>query len=234
MIRLLFHLFGAIQFCYGCYYDQVHVTPPSTSTSVTPFGGKLKYLTHLDAIIQTVYFTIALMNDLFGNNEPTPSEKPLIRRIKDIMFSALAFPVAMFVGITFWGIYAIDRELILPRSLDPYFPTWLNHVLHTNIMVFILIDLITSFRMYPRKKIGFSILCTFMLSYMVWIHIIYFKTGSWVYPILNVLNWPVRIIFYVICLGLVCSLYNVGERLNRYVWYKEVEQTVKSGKKKAK
>lgn len=177
---------------------------------------------------------MALLNDFVGNNDPTPSEKPLIRRIKDLMFSALAFPVTMFVGVTFWGIYAVDRELILPRSFDPYFPTWLNHVLHTNIMVCILIDLVTSFRMYPRKKIGLSILCTFMLSYMVWIHIIYFKTESWVYPILNVINWPLRVIFYLCCLGLVCSLYNIGETLNRTVWSKEVEQTVKSGKKKAK
>ncbi|XP_028041513.1 androgen-dependent TFPI-regulating protein-like [Bombyx mandarina] len=234
MLKILFHLLGAIHFGYGCYYDQVHVNVPSTSAIVTPYAGKMKYLTHLNAIMQTLYFTLALLNDLFGNNEPTPSEKPLIRRIKDILFSALAFPLSMFVGITFWGIYAIDRELILPRSLDPYFPTWLNHVMHTNIMAFILIDLLTSFRMYPRKKIGLSVLCTYMLCYMVWIHVIYFKTGSWVYPILNILNWPLRVVFYLVCLGLVCSLYSLGEKFNKLVWSKEVEQTVKSGKKKAK
>lgn len=234
MLRALFHLFAAIQFGYGCYYDQVYVRVPSTSAIVTPYGGKLKYLTHLNAMIQTLYFIVALLNDIIGNNEPTPSDKPLIRRIKDIMFSALAFPVAMFVGVTFWGIYAVDRELILPRSFDPYFPTWLNHVLHTNIVGCILIDLMTSFRMYPRKKLGLSILCMFMLGYMIWIHIIYFKTGSWVYPILNVINWPLRVIFYLCCLGLVCGLYNIGETLNKTVWSKEVEQTVKSGKKKAK
>lgn len=234
MIKLLFHLFGAIQFCYGCYYDHAYVRVPLASSNVTSFGGKLKYLTHLDAMIQTAYFTVALLNDLFGNNEPTPSEKPLIRRIKDTMFSALAFPVALFVGITFWGIYAVDRELILPKSFDPYFPLWLNHVLHTNIMVFILLEALTSFRMYPTRKKGLSILGTFMLFYMFWIHFIYFKTGSWVYPILNVLNWPLRVVFYLFSFGMVCSLYTVGERLNRAIWSKEVEQTVRSSKKKAK
>jgi hypothetical protein len=185
-------------------------------------------------MIQTLYFTIAFCNDLFGNNERTPSEKPLIRRLKDTVFTSLAFPLAMFVGITFWGIYAVDRELILPRSLDAYFPLWLNHVMHSNIIAFVIIELVTSFRMYPSKKKGFSILCTFMLFYVIWIHFIYFNTGSWVYPILTVLNWPVRILFYLISLGLVCSLYSVGEKLNRAVWSKEIEQTVKSSKKKAK
>lgn len=184
-------------------------------------------------MIQTVYFTIALLNDLIGNNEPTPSEKPLIRRIKDTVFTSLAFPVSMFVGVSFWSIYALDRELILPRALDAYFPTWLNHVMHSNIVVFILIELLTSFRMYPKKKLGLSILCTFMLSYVVWVHIIFAKTGLWVYPILNVLSWPLRIAFYVFSLGLVCSFYSFGERLNRAVWSKEIDQTVKSGKKKA-
>ncbi|XP_026756245.1 androgen-induced gene 1 protein-like [Galleria mellonella] len=232
LLKTLFHLFGAIQFCYGCYYDAVYVNIPGTSAP--PFGGKLKYLTYLDAIVQTVYFTIALLNDLFGNNDTTASEKPLIRRIKDILFCALAFPVAMYVGISFWGIYAVDRELILPRSLDPYFPKWLNHVMHTNIVVFILIELVTSFRMYPTRKTAMTILSTFLIAYFIWLHVIYFKTDKWVYPILAVLNWPIRIVFYLVSLGFVSSLYFVGEKLNRIVWSKEVEQTVKSGKKKAK
>ncbi|XP_026726359.1 androgen-induced gene 1 protein-like [Trichoplusia ni] len=234
MWRTLFHLFSAIQFFYGCYYDYRYVNIPVTSSAVTPFGGKFKYLTYWDAMIQTAYFTLALLNDLFGNNEPSPSEKPLIRKIKDTVFSSLAFPLAIFVGVSFWGIYAVDRELILPRSMDPYFPLWLNHVMHTNIVVFILIDLLTSFRMYPKRKAGLSILSSFMIGYLVWIHVIYFNTGSWVYPILNVLNWPLRICFYIFCLVLSCCTYTLGETINKAVWSSEVEKTVRSGKKKAK
>ncbi|XP_014371278.2 androgen-induced gene 1 protein [Papilio machaon] len=234
MIRLIFHIVGAIQFFYGCYYDHTYVKIPSTSTNVTPFAGKLKYLTFLNAILQTVYFTIAVSNDIFGTNEPAPSHKPVLRRIKDTMFSTLAFPMALFVGVTFWGIYAVNRELILPRAMDPFFPIWLNHVMHSNIVLFTLIELATSFRMYPSKKKGLTILCTFMLSYAVWVHYIYFRTGSWVYPILNALNWPLRIAFYVFSLIFICGFYSLGENLNKLVWSKEVESTVKSGKKKAK
>ncbi|CAG4952003.1 unnamed protein product [Colias eurytheme] len=234
MWKILFHLLGAIQFSYGCYYDFMYVRVPSTSTSVTPFGGKFKYLTYLNAMLQTAYFTVALLNDLIGTDEPMPSNKPFIRRLKDTVFSSLAFPLSMFVGITFWGIYAVDRELILPKVMDAYFPFWLNHVMHSNIVIFIVIELVTSFRMYPNRKIGLSILSIFMLGYAIWIHIIFFKTGSWVYPVLSVMSWPVRIMFYIFGLGFASALYSLGETLNKNVWSKEVESTVRSGKKKAK
>lgn len=184
-------------------------------------------------MLQTIYFAVALLNDYIGTNEPTPTGKPIIRQIKDIMFSSLAFPLSMFVGLSFWGIYAVDRELILPKSFDPYFPTWLNHVMHTNILFFILAELIVTFRMYPRRNEGLAILSAFMLAYMVWVHYIYFHTGGWVYPILAVLNWPLRITFYIFSLGLVSGLYTLGETLNKTIWSKEVEKQVKSGKKKA-
>ncbi|CAG4942475.1 unnamed protein product [Parnassius apollo] len=234
MLRIIFHVFGIVQFFYGCYYDHTFVKVPITSSTVTPFGGKLKYLTFLNAMLQTVYFTIAVLNDIFGSNEPTPSHKPIVRHIKDTVFSALAFPLALFVGITFWSLYAVDRELILPKALDPYFPVWLNHVMHSNIVLFILIELSTSFRMYPKKKNGLTILFSFMVCYVVWIHYIYFQTGSWVYPVLAVINWPLRVVFYLFSLGFIFSLYSLGEKLNRIVWSKEVESTLKSGKKKAK
>lgn len=233
-LKLIFHLVAAVHFFYGCYYDFVYVKFPVTKTSPTPFGGKFKYLTYLDAMILTVYFMLALLNDLIGSNEPNPSHKPWIRRIKDTLFCSLAFPVAMFVGTTFWGIYAVDRELILPRTMDEFFPTWLNHVMHTNIVAFILTELLTSFRMYPKKKVGLSILSVFMLSYVVWVHVIYFNTGSWVYPILSVLNWPLRIVFYIFNLVLVCVFYSLGENLNKILWSRQIEKSVKSGKKKAK
>lgn len=185
-------------------------------------------------LLQTLYFTVCLINDVVGTNEPTPSQKPLIRRIKDVLFTSLAFPLSMFVGLTFWGIYAVDRELILPKMMDEFFPVWLNHVMHTNIVAFICLDLLISFRMYPTRKFGLTILSMFMLCYMVWIHVIYFQTGSWVYPILKVLNWPLRVIFYLMSFGLVCGMYTLGEAINKSIWYKEVEKTVKSGKKKAK
>lgn len=198
--------------------------PPELHKMGSSFGKtkKLKFLTYWNALLQGLFFTICLMNDIFGNNEQNPKKPPLIRKIKDAIFTSLAFPLSMFVSVTFWGIYLVDRELIFPKILDKYFPVWLNHIMHTNIMVFVLLELVMSFRMYPTKKRGMSILTVFMLIYLIWFHIIYFYTGVWVYPILEVLNLPLKIVFYLSLLGFVLLCYLAGELFNNVLWSNQI------------
>lgn len=78
-----------------------------------------------------MYFTISLLNDVFGTNEVIfePKKAPFIRKLRDYVFSTLAFPVALHVAITFWGLYAIDRELVFPKVLDSFFPNWLVRII---------------------------------------------------------------------------------------------------------
>ncbi|CAD6999498.1 unnamed protein product [Ceratitis capitata] len=115
-LRILVHLTAAVQFGYGIYYEWTYVKfPESTANMHSNFGGKFKYLTFLNAIIQTVYYVISLINDFVGTNEVAPKRLPTIRKVKDYIMASLAFPVALNVGITFWSLYAIDRELVLPR-----------------------------------------------------------------------------------------------------------------------
>lgn len=46
----LFHFFAALQFFYGLYYEVVHVLPEELKLRKFSFGGKLIYLTFLDAV----------------------------------------------------------------------------------------------------------------------------------------------------------------------------------------
>lgn len=138
------------------------------------------------------------------------------------MLACLAFPVSMFVGLTFWGIFFVDRELVFPKALDEFFPNWLNHAMHTNIMVFILIELFMFCRKYPTRKLGLTVLLVFKLIYLIWIHIIYSYSGMWVYPILQVLNWPLRIVFFILLMSLDVVLYVAGEKLNTVFWSKKL------------
>lgn len=82
----------------------------------------LKITTCVFQILQAGYFIIALINDFFGSNEVAPKRTPIIRKVKDYIFAAFAFPVAFNVGITFWSLFAIDRELVFPKALDAFFP----------------------------------------------------------------------------------------------------------------
>jgi FAR-17a/AIG1-like protein. len=73
-----------------------------------------------------------------------------------------------FVGVTFWALMAVDRELVFPKALDPFFPSWLNHVMHTNIMIFTLLEMVTSFHIYPKRSKGLIGLMVFMAIYLGW------------------------------------------------------------------
>lgn len=113
------------------------------------------------------------------------------------------------------------------------FCSWLNHVMHTNIVIFIVLELFLSFRQYPSRKTGFTGLLVFNVCYLIWIHIIKYMSGRWVYPILEVLTLPQRIIFMLVVGIFGISFYFVGEFLNNKIWAKEL-QTPKSSTKKHK
>lgn len=137
----------------------------------------------------------------------------------------------MFVGLTFWGLYAVDRELVFPKAIDQYFPAWLNHVMHTNIMLFILIEMYACYAKYPKRKLGMTVLISFMLTYLIWIHVIHAYTNVWVYPVLDVLNLPGRLIFFIGLMLLSLSLYMLGEKLSKLVWG-TIDDDVKSTRKR--
>uniref|UniRef100_A0A336LG15 CSON004922 protein n=1 Tax=Culicoides sonorensis TaxID=179676 RepID=A0A336LG15_CULSO len=212
---ILFHLIGAVQFWYSVYYDYnfVHIPEELREESrrmSNPFGGKFKYLTFIDAILQAAYYTIALINDFTGSNEVAPKPMPLIRKIKDYVLAAFAWPIACNVAITFWSIYAVDRELIFPRVLDSFFPDWLNHMC-------------VSFRQYPTRRNGYLGLSLFMACYLAWIHIIYYYSGVWVYPVLEVLALPLRVCFFAGVFVFSLFLYRTGELFNDLIWVKELK-----------
>ncbi|KAK7867793.1 hypothetical protein R5R35_001208 [Gryllus longicercus] len=232
--RVLLHLCALSCGSYANYYSVVHLRMPVLShqnEKAASLGGA-QYLTSWNMCLQSLYFTICVLNDIAGSNEIAPKNPPLIRRIKDYMLCTVAFPVSMFVGLTFWGLYAIDRELVFPKALDPYFPSWLNHVMHTNIMIFIVLEMVLSFRKYPTRGNGTGGLTAFMCVYLVWTFIIYFYSGAWVYPVLEVLNWGQRAIFFIVLLLFVNSLYFVGEFVNKTIWGKELRQLERAGSHK--
>lgn len=222
-ILKVIHLFAVVHFVYGIYYDFTYVHFPNSTKMSNTFGGKFKYLTVLDAFLQAIYFTVALVNDFIGTNEANPRRIPAVRKIKDYIFSSLAFPIAFNVGISFWGLYAVDRELVFPKVLDAVFPSWLNHVVHTNVMVFMLLELFISFRQYPSRGKCLFGLITFMASYLAWLHVVKHYSGIWVYPVLDVLPLPGRIAFFTGAIGVTVALYILGEVLNKKIWAKEIK-----------
>ncbi|XP_049856039.1 androgen-induced gene 1 protein-like isoform X2 [Schistocerca gregaria] len=196
--------------------------------------GNCKFVTYWNLVLQTVYFTICVINDLIGTNDSHPKKTPFIRSLRDFIQASLAFPLSTFVCLTFWSLYAIDRELVFPKAADTFFPWWLNHVMHSNILVFSLLETVATYHKYPSRSKCLLGLAVFTIVYLVWVHIIYYLSGEWVYPVLSVLNVAQRIVFFLILMLLFFGLYFLGEVLNNKVWESEVAEGQKTRKMKKK
>lgn len=95
--------------------------------------------------------------------------------------------------------------------------------MHTNVAIFVLVDLILTFREYPNRVAGFIGLIAFIVAYMIWMHIIRFKSGRWGYPVLDTLNLHQRMIFMLVYGVFGTSFYFVGEFLNNVIWSEELK-----------
>lgn len=96
--------------------------------------------------------------------------------------------------------------------------------MHTTVTIFILVELLLSFREYPNRLHGVIGLFIFNICYIIWIHIVHYKSARWVYPILGKLDSPMRIFLILIVCIAGTIYYFIGEFLNNKYWAKELEQ----------
>ncbi|XP_060561894.1 androgen-induced gene 1 protein-like isoform X2 [Ruditapes philippinarum] len=189
------------------------------------YAGKFKYLTFISFLIQTFYFGLAVVNDIWGSNVRPSDKKGKKTRLQSFMntfLAAVVYPVGTFVVMTFWGIYAVDRELVFPKRLDKIIPVWLNHIEHTTVLPILLLEKCLVYHEYPSRKKGLGILMGFANSYLIWILWIAFYADIWVYPVLQVMEGHQRVIFITILMAFFMSIYILGESLNRFIWRKEI------------
>lgn len=112
--------------------------------------------------------------------------------------------------------------------LDAFFPRWLDLALHTNVSIFILLEMIFAHHRYPQRKTAVRGLTLFMLGYLIWLYYIYINTGKWVYGIIGVFSAPQRIIFFVSSGLVTLALYLIGELMNKLLSGSKTDVKVKS------
>uniref|UniRef100_A0A6P4E0F6 Androgen-induced gene 1 protein-like n=1 Tax=Drosophila rhopaloa TaxID=1041015 RepID=A0A6P4E0F6_DRORH len=163
--RLLLHLSAVVHLGYAIYYDFRFAQLPQLAVTLRlepPMGGKFKYMTFLGGLVQFGYYALALTYDLFRMRS--------LRSLRDYMLATFVVPLSLTVSFTFWTLYVIDREAIYPGLLDLVYPSWLNHAMHTFVVVYALIELGITRHRYPHRSRGFAGLAAFMVGYLVWIH----------------------------------------------------------------
>lgn len=191
---------------------------PWVEEAYNQFGGRCKYLTFLNMLLQCLYFGIAVLNDLIGTDESNIRKQSSLQQWRDWLFTTLAFPLGMFVSFIFWTLYAIDRELIFPASLDTWFPAWLNHVMHTLPAIGTLLEELLVPHTYQTGYKRLAPILTCYFAYLAWISYIAVVGGFWVYPVFQVLSVPARTLFLAFCILPPLGFYLLGEKMHQHIW----------------
>ncbi|XP_052236868.1 androgen-induced gene 1 protein-like isoform X1 [Dreissena polymorpha] len=239
--QLCVHAVCLASYVYTLYFSLRYIgegdEPYVYLFSYRGFAGKFKYMTFLNVLLQTFYFGLSLLNDLTGSYvKPSDNggRKSKLQSFLDVVLASLAYPIGVFVVMTFWAIYAVDRELVYPKVLDALIPQWLNHAMHTTVLPFLLIEQYVVFHDYPARSKGISILLAFGFAYLCWILWIAYYADLWVYPILQLMETHQRAIFFLVLLAFFITIYILGEVINKALWRKEYACKVQQKRKTKK
>ncbi|XP_054164551.1 androgen-dependent TFPI-regulating protein-like [Oppia nitens] len=215
-LSVLIHMISMITYGYSICWQFLHVLPPGSERY-----GRLKYLTYWNLWIQFITFTVSLVADFISNpnnNSRNKNRPPTTITVRDTLFNSLALPLAIFVSISFWGLYAIDRQLIFPVGIEKWYPNWLNHCTHTIILPIVLLDNYLVCHTRRSKKTELSLLFAVIIGYGVWVLFMGLTSDVWVYPILTKLNWPLRASFMLSSCLVITSFYYFGVFLYDMSW----------------
>ncbi|KAB5545996.1 hypothetical protein PHYPO_G00067040 [Pangasianodon hypophthalmus] len=195
------------------------ITSSGQHPGVRTYGGRWKYLTFINLVMQTVFFGLCVVTDLVHTALPRKSSNPsLLVTLQDFFFTVLAFPVGTFVFTSFWSIYSYDRELVFPKVLDDIIPTWLNHAMHTVILPLLLVQMCLQHHKHPSRSRGILALALFASLYLAWVLWVRHASGIWVYPIMAHLSPAGLVVFLSVASLSMAPLYLLGEKLNRVIW----------------
>ena len=193
-------------------YDQqvtetINSLPNSTGVrnliGFNTYGGKFKYLTTLNLLLQSVYFLLSFSAHL------TRHER--FREFCEFLFTSAVLPLGILVALVFWVIFAINRELVYPSFLDLYLPLLLNHACHTFIVVLILLDVLLIPRSRPVNLVAESLVVLLtVVCYTTWIIWIRYHAGFWVYPLMNQLTYTQFGLFILFQTGVMYGIQRLG------------------------
>jgi len=211
-IKLTFHLLVVANYTLfmkhqGRVNDELNAKYPGREE----FMGQWKYLTHMNVAIQTGLFALSALDDIL--EVISPDNRKITKMIKDFIFSTIGFPVGVFVSVSFWGLYAIDRDLVFPDELDQFFPPITNHMMHTVPALTLLMELCLYHHQYPPKEAGIGMIALFMAFYYTIIVMAHKYTGVWVYGLFDVISTWQRYLIVALFTLVTIMFYFVGEAI---------------------
>ncbi|CAH2001165.1 unnamed protein product [Acanthoscelides obtectus] len=162
-------------------------------------------------IMQMTFLGLAVSHEVSEVLNLSLSVRKKLGRARAVIFDTFTLPCTMLTVSVFWVIWHIDKELIFPSELSRVFPDWLNHMLHTFIVVPVVVEILA-----PKKysfvdyKVAARTLFLFAVVYQILYVFIYIQHGVWLYPIHGRVGWPLRIIFFIGKISILMSFQFMG------------------------
>lgn len=152
--KVCFHTFCLFHNLIAYTYTVTRNAPeePIEEEVLTLVKQPNRFFTTWNVIIQIVYFALALVIDLlqiFPNDFYKQHEGDLLY-VRGYTYTAILFPATTLVCLMFWTLWHIDRELLLPCSVDKIIPNWHNQMLHTNIIFMVVAELFVEKQQLPE------------------------------------------------------------------------------------
>ncbi|CAH1956114.1 unnamed protein product [Acanthoscelides obtectus] len=147
------HLLNLIAELYAAVFTHDRVEGPilanaaNSSIVLSNFKkNRFCYFTGWTFIMQMTFLGLAVSHEVSEVLNLSLSVRKKLGRARAVIFDTFTLPCTMLTVSVFWVIWHIDKELIFPSELSRVFPDWLNHMLHTFIVVPVVVEILA-----PKK-----------------------------------------------------------------------------------
>ncbi|XP_023714275.1 androgen-dependent TFPI-regulating protein-like isoform X2 [Cryptotermes secundus] len=186
-------------------------------------GLGLQFFTVWSQVAQQGYFFVAFAYDVIepSNNVFTKRLKKLLRIFKAVFFTSVVVPTAVLVSVNFWALNSLFDPALIDdtHAYEDFVPSWMNHSLHSYVLVFALAELLLSCRTYPGwTALGRLRSTVVVLAYASWVALTVLVGSAWPYPYLRLMSIPQLLAYLVANCGLAAWAYSLGEYINTAVW----------------
>lgn len=193
---------------------------PLEVTGDYKYLGYWRYLTNQNFLI-CIAATIVLLVGEFTKRA---------RWIGHVMSISLAYPISCILFIYYWGMRAMDPELIHEGLLEVSVPFWHDIVMHVIVLVVALFNILYQPLMDISPWMSYGMSLGYWLFYMVIIYVVYYGSGEWIYGFMKLLKVNgIWLILLPVTTSITCLFQKVGWLLNRWVW-RNVFQTPENSK----
>jgi hypothetical protein len=100
--------------------------------------------------------------------------------LNDYLF-VLLFVFTSLVGFMFWGLFLYDQELILPKSVQAFYPQDLNLFQHGAVMLFMWLQALLCAHKNRNAYAELLVVLFFGLLYLLWTFLLVHLNGRWPY-----------------------------------------------------